>query len=99
MVLLEAFDESLAGALGSTVLNALYATLLKDYDIARDQLPYRLDTVFMVIREIFGLQGAATLGRAVMRRLYRKLNLEFDEDAHYPLDVHIYVAKRKLANP
>lgn len=48
---------------------------------------------------MFGVQGARTLSRGIIRRLYRKLNLEFDDDANYPLNVYIDIAKRKLASP
>ena len=96
-VFMDATDEIITELLGPGVLNALYAKLADTYDITRDELPYRLDTVYSVLETVFGAKGARTIGRSIIRRFYTKLNVEFKEDHNHPLDVYLKIAKRELA--
>jgi len=64
-VLLEAFDQAICEMLGATVLQALYDRLAKRDDVSRDELPYRLETAFEQLEQVFGVKGAKTIGRAI----------------------------------
>jgi hypothetical protein len=94
---MEATDETISELLGTSVLNALYATLAKNHDITREELPYRLDTAYSVLETVFGVKGARTIGRSIIRRFYTKLNVEFKEDHDHPLEVYLKIAQRELA--
>ena len=95
--LIEAFEESIREILGPAVLESLYEGLEKHYDVHRDELPYRLETAFALLSNIFGLQGSHTLGRQIARRLYRKLDLPPSQVEGYTLLECIEAAKRMLA--
>ena len=79
-VFMDATDETITELLGPAVLNALYARLADTYDITRDELPYRLDTAYSVLETVFGVKGARTISRSIVRRFYGKLNVEFKEE-------------------
>jgi hypothetical protein len=95
--LLEAFDQTISDLLGTNVLSALYDVLARNHDISRDELPYRLDTAFKQLEQVFGVKGAKTIGRAIATRLYGKLGLEFESIPNLGLDEYIQTAKNRLA--
>jgi len=99
-VVLEAFDETITELLGASVLTALSAGLLKDYDVSREELPNQFDTVRIVLTDVLGVGNSRTILRRVMRRLYRKLGLPFSftKDADYPPNFYLQQAKQQLVN-
>ena len=96
-VLREAFDETVSDLLGPNVLSVLYDVLARNHDISRGELPYRLDTAFKQLEQVFGVKGAKTIGRAIATRLYGKLGLEFESIPNLGLDEYIRTAKNRLA--
>jgi len=72
--LLKAIDESVGELLGQKVLESLHSVLEKHYDVTRDELPYRLDTAYRLLGEVFGIQATRTISKSKVRRLYEKLN-------------------------
>ena len=95
--LLEAIDESLGEVLGQRVLESLYSVLEKHYDVTREELPYRLDTAYKLLGEVFGIQATRTISKSIVRRLYEKVNLEFEDAAGLGLMEYVEMAKKKLA--
>jgi len=93
----EAFDESIREILGPVVLESLYTSLEKHYDVRSDELPYRLETAHQLLSDLFGFRGSNTLGRQIARRLYKKLNLRFVAYPGFKLTDYIELAKRRLA--
>jgi len=96
-VFLEALDEVINEMLGFEVLRSLYTALEKQYDVTKDELPYRLETACEILNEVFGVKGATTIRKSIVRRLYQKFDLEFDEVAGFRLMEYVEIAKRKLA--
>jgi hypothetical protein len=95
--LLEAIDESIGELLGQRVLESLHSLLEKRYDVTRDELPYRLDTAYKLLGEVFGIQATGTISTHIIRRLYQKLNLEFEDAADLGLIQGVELAKKRLA--
>jgi hypothetical protein len=95
--LLAAIDESISELLGQRVLESLYSVLERRYDVTRDELPYRLDTAYMLLGEVFGIHATRTISKSIIRRLYGKLNLEFEDVAGLGLMEEVEMAKKKLA--
>lgn len=96
-VFMDATDETITELLGPVVLSALYAKLANRYDVTRDELPFRMDTAIELLENVFGVKGARTIGRSIVRRFYRKLNVEFREEHDHSLDVYLKIAQRELA--
>ena len=92
-----AIDDAISAILGQQVLKALYAHLKDHYDITRDEIPYRLDTLFDALENTFGVKGALTLGRVIAKRFYARMNLQFAELGNYKLQDYLEDAKIELA--
>jgi hypothetical protein len=93
----QAIDGAIFGIVGQEVLRALHKHLREKYDVTPDEIPYRLDTLFGVLEDTFGVKGAKTLGNAIARRLYFRYNLQFGETEGYRLQDYVEQAKRQLA--
>jgi len=91
-----AIEGAIYGIVGQDVLRSLYKHLKEHYDITPDEIPYRLDTVFETLERTFGVQGARTLSRAIAKRLYYRLNLQFVETENYRLQDYLEQAKNEL---
>jgi len=91
-----AFDSAVFGIVGQDVLRSLYQYLKKHYSITSDEIPYRTDTVFTTLEQTFGVKGARTLSRAIAKRLYYRLNLQFVETENYRLQDYLEQAKKEL---
>jgi hypothetical protein len=82
--------------LGRDVVESLYTCLEKHHDITKDELPYRLETAYSVLENVFGVKGARTIGTRIARRLYQKLNLPFASELGYTPVEYVNIAKKKL---
>jgi hypothetical protein len=94
-LLLESIDESVAVLLSRQVVDALYLHLETTHSISRNDVPYKLDTLIATLQRTLG-SGAQTVGRAIARRFYLKLQLEFTNNPNHTLLEYVDEAKRKL---
>lgn len=92
-----AIDDAISAVIGQQVLKALYVHLKEHYDIASDELPYRLDTLFEALQKTFGVKGAFTLGRVIARRFYARMGLQFAELGNHKLQDYLEDAKIELS--
>jgi hypothetical protein len=97
-VLVESIDETITDLLSRTVIDALYAHLQTIYSISRDEVPYRLDTLFTTLEKIFGVRSSQTITKAIARKFYLKLGLEFIGNPSRTLLEYVDEAKMKLQN-
>ena len=97
-LLAEAIEESIMELLGNRVLEALYSVLDKRYDITRDEVPYRLETIHKILTNVFGIKGSETIDRNIAHRFYRKLDLPFEASPFLKLTDYVEIAKRKLSS-
>jgi len=74
-VLVESIDETLTFLLSRKVLDAFYTHLERTHSISKDEVPYRLETVFTTLENTFGGPGSRTIAKSVAKRLYAKLGL------------------------
>lgn len=95
--LVESIDETITALLSKGVLDSLYLHLERCFAITKDELPYRLETFFSILEKTFG-SSEKTIGKAIAKRFYFKLRLEFDEKANHNLREYVEEAKRKLQN-
>ena len=82
--------------LSRTVVEALYAHLQTNHSISRDEVPYRLDTLLTTLEKIFGVRSSQTISRAIARKFYLKLGLEFTVNPSCTLLEYADEAKMKL---
>ena len=96
VLLLEAIDESIGQLLSAQVLEELYVVLREHYGITRDELPYRIETLYQLLKELFGVNGGETISRNIARRLYEKLGLQFEPSPALVIQEYVEIAKNKL---
>ena len=95
-VFLETVDEVISEMLDREVLRSLYIALENRYDVTKDEIPYRLETAYKILEDVFGAQGSGTVTKRIAYRLYQKLDLEFEEVGGLRLMDYLEIAKRKL---
>ena len=96
--MVESIDETITDLLSRAVVDALYAHLQTFHSIARDEVPYRLDTLFTTLEKIFGVRSSQTITKAIAREFYLKLRLEFTGNPSHTLLEYVDEAKMKLQN-
>ena len=94
--LVESIDETITELLSRTVVEALYAHLQTFHSISRDEVPYRLDTLFTSLEKIFGVRSSQTITKAIAKRFYLRLGLEFTANPSRTLLEYVDEAKVKL---
>jgi hypothetical protein len=94
--LVESIDETITDLLSRAVVDALYAHLQTFHSISRDELPDRLDTLLAALERIFGVRGSQTITKAIARKFYIKLGLEFSDNPNHTLLEYVEEAKMKL---
>ena len=88
-------DETITRLLSKEVVDALCLDLKNKRSINREEIPDNLPTLSVVLEKYFG-SGARTIGRAIARRLYSKLSLEFVSMENYQLINYVEGAKSKF---
>jgi len=92
----QAIDESISEILGANVLAALYAFLEKQHAVSRDELPYRLETMYAVLENVFGFRGSRIIEKHIIRKFYHNLNLPFSTVDGYTLKDYVEAARKKI---
>jgi bifunctional DNA-binding transcriptional regulator/antitoxin component of YhaV-PrlF toxin-antitoxin module len=96
--LVESIDETITSLLSRTVVDALFAHLQTIYSISRDEVPYRLDTLLTALEKIFGVPSSQTITKAIAKKFYLKMGLEFTGNPSRTLLEYVDGAKMKLQN-
>ncbi len=94
--MVESIDETITELLSRGVVEALYAHLQTFHFISRDELPYRLDTLFTSLEKVFGVRGSQTITKTIAKKFYFKLGLEFTDNPRHSLLEYVEEAKTKL---
>ena len=94
-LLVQSIDETITDLLSRAVVDALYAHLQTVYSVPKDEVPNRLDTLLTALEKVFGA-SSQTITRAIARKFYLKLGLEFTNHPSYTLIEYVDEAKMKL---
>lgn len=93
-ILVRCISETIVGVVGVRVWDAICVHMLTRFSVTRDELPGHLENLQAVLKSAFGPMGAGTLSRAIARRLYSELNIEFAERPHFRLVDYVALARR-----
>ena len=93
-ILAESIRETIAQLLSPKVVESVFEHLEKVYSIKKDEIPSRLDMLLLALETIFGSRSSGVIGKAIARRLYSRLGLEFSDDPQ--MNLVGYVEKAKL---
>lgn len=80
-VLLEAVDDGLL-ILGESGRKAIYFHLQNMHSLEREDIPDRTEAFVEGLRKIFGL-GAEVIEKAVIKSLFSKLGINYEEKKNY----------------
>jgi len=95
-LLIESLDESAAMVLGEIARKAVYEVLEKKYGIERNHIPERLNELTSAFETIFGPVPSKTMVRAIVKRLYSKLELTFVEIPDWRLPDYVREARARM---
>jgi hypothetical protein len=95
-VLIESIDGTISSILGRGILESAYRFIAKDCGITKERIPDRLDEFDDALVKMFGV-GGTTIGRAIARRLYAQLGLEFIPHHGKRLVDYVEDAKARLS--
>jgi hypothetical protein len=76
-LVVESVEETISEVLGRRVTPAFWHHYQAFLGISRDEMPYRLETLFASLKGMLGV-GGDTLGRMIVRKLYAKTNVPLD---------------------
>ena len=93
-----AIDDTIREFLGTDVLLAVHEELRTKYDVSREGQPYRMDTIYEILENKFGIVGAKTIGPLIAEKFYEKLGLTFHNQEGYALFDYVQAAKTKQTN-
>jgi len=93
-VLLEAVDEALL-ALGDSVRKAIYWHLENRFSIKRDEILDKLGEFNKALEDMLGA-GADILLKIMVKRLYVKLNISFEEKPEWNFKDYVEYAKKSV---
>jgi hypothetical protein len=92
-ILIESIHDTIANLLNLKVAKALFEHLEKVYSIKKDEVPSQLDTLLLALKTPFGSRSAQVMGRAIAKRFYSRLGLEFLDDPQRTLAGYVESAK------
>jgi hypothetical protein len=82
--------------LGSRVTSVFWHHYQAFLGITRDEMPYRLDTLFASLKGTFGV-GGETLGRVIVKKLYAKANVPLELKPDHTLAEYVEELKQILS--
>jgi len=92
-VLVKSIDLAITELLGEKVLASLYEHFAEHYNITRDEIPYRLDTLYTALDQTFGFKAARTLEHHIAKRLSNQISVPLPETPDYTLQTYLQKAK------
>lgn len=95
-ILLEAVDEGLS-SLGDSPKQAIFFHLENTFKIKKEKIPANLREFEKALERIFG-PGAPYLEKLIVKRLYEKLGLEFEEIESWNFLEYVNNLKECLSN-
>jgi hypothetical protein len=95
-LLIESVEETVRDVLGPRVTSAFWYHYQAFLGITREEMPYRLPTLFESLKGMFGV-GGDTLGRLIVRKLYAKANVHLNYSPERSLTDYVEELKQILS--
>lgn len=95
-LLIKSVEETISEILGASVTSAFWYHYQAFLGISREEMPYRLETLFQTLKGTFGI-GGETLGRSIVRKLYSKAGVPLNYVPDRPLADYVEELKETLA--
>ena len=93
MILIESIHETIAQLLSPKVAEMIFEHLEKFHSVKKDEVPSRLDMLLLALKTNFGSSSSQVIGKAIARRFYSQLGLEFSDNPQRTLIGYVENAK------
>jgi hypothetical protein len=91
-LLLECIQETITALLSQQVTESIFAHLKATHNISKEDVPNSLNLLTSTLEMTFG-SSAKIVGKAIAKRLYARLGLEFSNDHRRTLVDYVEQAK------
>jgi len=96
-LLSDSIDEVLINLVGTRAREATYDYMERNHSTARSEIPGHLDEFLSLFERTFGVAGRKVIGRAIAKKVYSKLDLEFYPIPHFELTDYLERIKTGFA--
>ena len=97
-IVCQAIDETLNEFVGPRVTKAVYMHLKYKFGVDRNELPYRIDTICLILERTFGVKGAHAIERKAAKNFYGRILLPFNDQLGVTLEDFLKAAKETVAS-
>jgi len=94
-ILLETIDESMVQVFGSTSTEVIYDYIEGNHDLRKEDIAENLEIFSSSLEKMFGF-GATLLEKLVLKKLYMKLGLKYEEKEGYKFLDYIKELKSQI---
>ena len=92
--LIQSIDKSICELVSPNVRRVLYKLLEDHYGIIPDEFPYRLETIYTALDDVFGIKVTGAIERLIAKHFYEELNIPFTYLPECNLQTYIEKAKQ-----
>ena len=93
----ESVDEVLNGLIGKKPTEAIYDHLERHFSIARNDIPQNTETLFDVVKELFGRKSSMVVSRCIAKRVFENLGWEFVQVEGFGFSDYVEMARVRIA--
>jgi hypothetical protein len=93
-ILIQSIGQSINELVSPNVRRVLYKLLEDRYGIIPDEFPYRLETIYTALDDLFGLRVAGAIERLIAKHFCDELNMSFLNTPECTLQMYIEKAKQ-----
>ncbi len=96
-LLLESIDESIRSILGDAIPGAVFARLLKDLNLRREEILERIEDFQNGLERILGSVSASVMTRAIIRTFCGKLQIPYHRRDGFSFKMYVEDCERRYA--
>jgi len=93
----ESVDEVLNGLIGKKPTEAIYDHLERHFSLARGDIPQNTETLFDVVKELFGQKSSRVISRSIAKRVFENLGWEFVPVQGFGFSDYVEMARARIA--
>ena len=93
----ESVDEVLNGLIGKKPTEAIYDHLERRFSLARGDIPQNTETLFDVVKELFGQKSSMVISRCIAKRVFENLGWEFVQVQGFGFSDYVEMARARIA--
>lgn len=93
----ESVDMVLNGLVGKKPTEAIYDYLERRFSVARDDIPQNTETLFQVVKALFGQKGSIVIATSIAKRVFENLGWEFVQVRGFGFSDYVEMARARVA--